>query len=162
MDILQVIGQLEANGITLTLAIDYEGKITPDAQELLQEGTAVMNSGGEIHVVTPMMSIDGRYLFFDNELEWIEDQHVLLLTASIIGGKTLNSVLECISYYKGLVAGISALFVYDETVTKHKINALFTPDYLPGYRIYPSNECELCRAGQKVDAFISSEGYKSI
>ena len=133
------------------------------AQELLQEGTAVMNTGGEIHVVTPMNSFDGRYLFYDNELPWIENQSILLLTASVIGGKTLNSVLECISYYNGLVAGISSLFLYDETVTSHKINSLFTAEDLPGYRVFPTSDgCEMCEVGQKLDAIISSEGYKKI
>ena len=132
------------------------------AQELLQEGTAVMNSGGEINVVTPMNSFDGRYLFYDNELEWIENKSVLLLTASVIGGRTLNSVIECVSYYSGTIAGVSSLFLYDDTVTSHKINSLFTADDLPGYQVFPSSDCDMCKVGQKLDAIISSEGYKKI
>ena len=37
MDVLKTIGQLEALGINLTLAIDYEGVITPEADALLNE-----------------------------------------------------------------------------------------------------------------------------
>jgi hypothetical protein len=36
MDIFQIIGHLETMGVNLTLAIDYEGNITPEAETLLQ------------------------------------------------------------------------------------------------------------------------------
>jgi len=132
------------------------------AQELLSEGTAVMNSGGDISVVTPMSSVDGKLLFYDNEMEWIKNKHILLLAASISSGRTLNGALECISYYGGLIAGISALFQYTGTMPHMKINSLFTSDDIPGYKVYNTGECDLCRAGQKLDALISSEGFRRI
>jgi len=132
------------------------------AQELLQEGAVVMNSGGEIYVVTPMSSMDGKFIFYDNELEWIENRHILLLTAQIVSGRILTNALECISYYNGITSGISALFHYPEALPHIKINSLFSADDLPGYRVFTTNECEMCKAGHRLDAIISSEGYKRI
>jgi len=132
------------------------------AQELLQEGTAVMNSGSDIHVVTPMNSIDGKMIFYDNELEWISNRHILLLTASVSSGRTLERALECLSYYNGILAGISALFVFSGVMDHLKIHSLFTSDDMPGYKVHSINNCEMCKAGQKLDALVSSEGYKKI
>lgn len=132
------------------------------AQELLQEGTAVMNAGGDIHVVTPMNTVDGKMTFFDNELEWISDKHILLLTASISSGRTLNRALECLLYYNGIITGISALFKIATTMQHLKINTLFTSDDIPGYEVYKAGECEICKAGKQLNAIISSEGFKKI
>jgi len=132
------------------------------AQELLREGPDVINSGGEINVLTPMSSIDGKLLFYDNELEWITDKHILLLAATISSGRTLNSALECISYYKGIITGISALFLFTDAMPHMKINTLFKSEDIPDYIVYSTGECEMCKSGQRLDALISSEGYRKI
>ena len=132
------------------------------AEELLQEGAAVMNSGGEIHVVTPISGADEKLLFYDNEIEWITNRNIILLTTTISSGRTVNDVLECLSFYKGIVTGISALFLYSGAMREREIHTLFTSDDIPGYKAVQSSECGLCRAGQKLDAIISSEGYKKI
>ena len=132
------------------------------AEELLQEGTAVMNSGGEIYVVTPMSTVDKKLIFYDNELEWIVNRNIILLTTTISSGRTLGGVLECLSYYKGNVVGISSLFLFPSAVPHLKVNTLFHSDDIPGYEVVPSNMCEMCKNGQKLDALISSEGYKKI
>jgi orotate phosphoribosyltransferase len=133
------------------------------AEELLQDGTAVMNSGCEIHVVTPMISsIDRKLIFYDNEIEWIENRNIILLTSSISSGQTLNNALECLSYYNGIIKGISALFYSSDAMTEHKIHTLFTSDDIPGYRVLRSEKCGMCMAGEKLDALINSYGYKKI
>ena len=132
------------------------------AEELLQEGTAVMNSGGEIHVVTPMASTDKKLIFYDNEIEWITNRNIVLLTTTISSGRTLDNVIECLTYYKGIITGISALFLFAGAMKDREIHTLFTSDDLPAYEVFHSSECGLCKAGKKLDAIISSEGYKKI
>jgi len=132
------------------------------AQELLREGTAIMNSGGEINVVSPMNSVDGKWIFYDNEVEWINNRHVLLLMATISSDRTLQSAIECLEYYNGIVSGISSLFSYSKIVANNEVNALFTPIDVPGCKIYLTHECELCKAGQPLEAFISNEGFRMI
>jgi len=132
------------------------------AEELLQPGTAVMNSGGEIHVVTPVNNVHGNMIFQDSVVDWITNKNVLLLVASISSARAVHIGMECIAYYGGRLAGISALFVASPEKQKDNINTLFTSDDIPGYRLFETVECEMCKAGQKIDALISSDGYTKI
>ncbi|MDR1566700.1 MAG: hypothetical protein LBS48_05395, partial [Treponema sp.] len=52
------------------------------AEELLQDGTSVMNAGGKIHVVSPIYNTNGNLVFPDNVIEWISNRSILLLVAS--------------------------------------------------------------------------------
>ena len=132
------------------------------AEELLQPGTAVMNSGGEIHVVTPVNNASGKMVFQDSVVDWITNKNILLLVASISSARAAHIGMECIAYYGGRLAGISALFVASPEKQKVNINTLFTSDDIPGYRLFETVECEMCKAGQKIDALISSDGYTRI
>ena len=132
------------------------------AQELLQPGTAVMNSGGEIHVVTPVNNASGKMVFQDNVVEWINNKNVILLDASVSSARAIHIGMDCIAYYGGRLAGISALFVASPEKQEHTINTLFTSDDIPGYKLFETVECEMCKAGQKIDALISSDGYTRV
>ena len=131
------------------------------AEELQREGTAIMNSGGIIHVVSPLSNVNGNLIFQDNAIEWIRNRNILLLVASISSGKTVSVAKECIEYYGGRLAGISALFYSSENLD-YNINALFTASDIPGYKVSSTVDCQMCKAGQKLDAIISSEGYTKI
>jgi len=132
------------------------------AEELLQEGTSVINAGGLIHVVSPMNNAHGNWVFPSNRTEWIHGKNILLLTATVSSGRALNSVLECIAYYGGKLAGISALYVASPELHQQKINSLFTSEDIIGYKLFNASECEMCKAGLKLDAIVSSEGYTKI
>jgi len=133
------------------------------AEELTQNGTNVVNSGSEIHVVTPVGNINGNLVFPDSMIQWINGKGVLLIVASVSSGRTLDSALECLTYYGGKVVGISALFkASDERHNDLGIHALFTSEDIPDYTLSSTSECEMCKAGVKLDAIISSEGYTKI
>jgi len=132
------------------------------AQELLQHGATVMNSGGDIHVVTPTNNVNGNMIFQDNVVEWISNRNIILLVASISSARAVHIAMDCIAYYSGRLVGISALFVASPEKQKESFHALFTSDDIPGYKLFNTAECELCKAGQKLDAIISSEGYTKI
>ena len=53
---------------------------------------------------------DRTTVVFDTLQPMIEGKHVLLLIASATTGKTIKKSLECIKYYGGSIAGISAIF----------------------------------------------------
>lgn len=132
------------------------------AEELLQDGTSVLNSGGEIYVVTPISNNIGSLSFHSSMVRHIMNKNVLLLTASISSGRTLDSALDCIAYYGGKIVGISALFVVSHDKPDYEIHPLFTSDDIAEYGIYSPRDCALCRGGRKLDALISSEGYTKI
>ena len=132
------------------------------AQELLQYGVSVINSGSEIHVVKPLSNANGNLIFQDNMIEWISNRNIILLVASISSGRTVTAEIECIGYYGGRLSGISALFMTSQAMLKQEVHALFTSDDIPGYKLFSTAECEMCRAGIKLDALINSDGYIKI
>jgi len=133
------------------------------AEELLQEGPSVINSGGEIHVVAPMSDSNRKLFFQDNVADyWIANRNIILLVTSISSGRTIESALDCLTYYGGKIAGISALFLTTPDNSGRAIHSLFTSDDIDGYKWFSSSQCDMCKAGQKLDAMVSSEGYTKI
>jgi orotate phosphoribosyltransferase len=132
------------------------------AEELLQPGKAIVNTHSEIFVVTPISNNIGNLSFQSSMIKRITNRNILLLTATIASGRTLDGALDCISYYGGSIAGISSLFTVPNDIIEHEINSMFTNEDIPGYTIYSSRDCAMCKSGQKLDALISSEGYTMI
>lgn len=133
------------------------------AEELSEEGMAEINSGGEIHVVRPIYSVDNKLIFQSNMRRFISGKNIILLVPCVSLGSTIKSAMECFDYYGGELVGISALFnAYEETV-EQEIFSMFTSDDIPGdYKIYPPGNCPMCGEGKKLDAIITSEGYTVI
>jgi orotate phosphoribosyltransferase len=132
------------------------------AQELLHAGPSVINAGGEIHIVTPVNNVNGNMIFQDNVVEWITNKNIILLVASVSSARAVHIGMDCIAYYGGRLAGISALFVASPSTQKEQFNTLFTSDDIPGYKLFNAADCEMCKAGVKLDALVSSEGYTKI
>jgi len=132
------------------------------AHELEQDGTSSINSGNAIHVVSPISNAYGKLVFPDSSTGWIRGKNILLLVATVSSGRSLNVALECINYYGGKIAGISVLYMASNITTDLEIRSLFTSDDIPGYKLFSTNECEMCKSGLKLDAIISSEGYTKI
>ncbi|MCL2766360.1 MAG: hypothetical protein FWD21_01575 [Peptococcaceae bacterium] len=168
---------LVARDVARELAIPYIARTTVEtivcmdntevigaylAEELLEHGALIINSGGEIHVVTPMGSSLGKFVFQDSVLDWLYERDIVLLTATISSGRTVNSALECISYYGGNVVGISTLFMTSHDWTERAVHPLFTVEDIPGFKQFLPADCEICKSGQSLDAIISSEGYTKI
>jgi orotate phosphoribosyltransferase len=136
------------------------------AEELLQHGTSVMNSGRDICVVRPASNVRGKLTFLDNAIKWIHNRHIVLLVSTVASGRTVNDALECLDYYGGKVVGISALFIASANFVSPpnlpKLHPLFTAEDIPGYKMYIPAECEMCKAGEELTALVSSEGYTKI
>jgi orotate phosphoribosyltransferase len=132
------------------------------ADELLQAGVGVVNEGSEIYLVTPMLRVDGKFLFHENVMKKIEGKNVVLMVASLTAGATVNRVIECLDYYRCKLAGISAIFSIAPEIDGRQINSLFSLEDVPDYEFYKPSECKLCKAGVKIDAFMSSEGYTKL
>jgi len=132
------------------------------AQELLEGGARIMNDGGEISVVTPIVNDIGTLNFKSSMVKQIVNKNVVLLSTWVLSGRTLDRVLDCLSYYSAKIAGISTLFLVPDKTPEQNINALFTSLDIENFKLFSPRECEMCKSGQRLDALISSEGYTRI
>ena len=132
------------------------------AEALENAGIMSMNSHKTIYVVTPEINAQNQLIFRDNIRSAIENKHVLLLLASATTGKTISSSLECIQYYGGTLAGISALFSAVSEVEGQEVHSIFNASDVPQYSTYVSHECPMCRNAQKIDALVNSFGYSEL
>ena len=132
------------------------------AEELTDSGIMSMNQHHAMYVVTPEFNSVGQMIFRDNLQPMIKGKHVLFLLASATTVRTIERSLECLSYYGGIVAGISAIFSASEVIAGQKINTLFKIEDIPDYKTYPHNQCPFCQSGQKIEAIVNSYGYSKL
>jgi len=131
------------------------------ADEFLHNG-ANAKEGREIHIVTPMNSSSGHFIFHENMQRNIKDKNVMLLVASMSTGSTVKRAIECLSYYGGKISGISAIFSAFPEVWGSEVHSLFTILDIPDYHFEKPFECSMCKHGRKLDAIVNSEGYTKI
>ncbi|MDE7366779.1 MAG: orotate phosphoribosyltransferase [Lachnospiraceae bacterium] len=132
------------------------------AEELSAAGFMSMNSHKTIYVISPEMNSVGQLVFSDNLQPMVRNKHVLLLLATATTGRTIERALECIKYYEGSVAGVSALFSAVEQIDRYEIHSIFKTSDFPEYKTYAHTECPYCQAGQKLNAIVNSYGYMKL
>ncbi len=132
------------------------------AEELMKDGRNVVNSGKEIYVVTPISNVNKNLMFQSNMQKQISSKNIIVLLSSVSSGITMNSALECLTYYGGNLVGVSALYDALPGQHTHVVNSLFTSNDIPGYKLYQPSECPLCKHGRKLDAIIVHDGYITI
>ena len=165
---------LVARDVADELAIPYETSINVDtivcmdntevigaylAGEMINEGSSMINAGNDIRILTPVYNTHDKLIFKDNVIDYVTGCNIVLLVASISSGSTVKEAMECLSYYGGNVVGISSLFMTVGADIEPAPHTLFTSDDIPDYKMYRINQCELCKAGRKLDAVVSSNGY---
>ena len=132
------------------------------AEALQDTGIMSMNSHTTIYVVTPEINSQNQMIFRDNIRIAVENKHILLLLASATTGKTISSSLDCIRYYGGQLAGMSALFSAVDEVEGQEIHSIFHVSDVPEYSTYLPHECPMCRNAQRIDALVNSYGYSEL
>ncbi len=167
----------EAKGAARLLAQRYEATIPVDsivcldgmevvgtylAEDLTRVGVMSFNAHKSLYVLSPEYAASGQIIFRDNIQMAIRDKHILVLMGSVTTGKTLETVLRCIRYYKGTVTGACAVFSAVEKVENIDIHAIFHPDDVQGFASYPAHDCPLCKSGQPIHALVNSFGYSAL
>lgn len=79
------------------------------ANELTKDGFANMNAHQTIYVITPEYTTGSQIILRDNLAPMVKGKHVLILSASITTGYTVQAAVEAVNYYGGTVAGLSAI-----------------------------------------------------
>ncbi|MCR5632569.1 MAG: orotate phosphoribosyltransferase [Eubacterium sp.] len=132
------------------------------ADALTESGIMSMNQHGTMYVVTPEINSLGQLTFRDNVVPMINNRHVLLLLPTATTGYTTEKVIECIKYYGGSIAGISAIFSAVDNVQGYDVHSIFHMNDIEGYASYNSHECPFCKAGMKLDGLVSAGGLSQI
>ncbi len=167
----------EAKGAARLLAQRYEATIPVDsivcldgmevvgtylAEDLTRVGVMSYNAHKSLYVLSPEYAASGQIIFRDNIQMAIRDKNILVLMGSVTTGKTLESVLRCINYYRGTVTGACAVFSAVEKVENIEIHAIFHPEDVQGFASYPAQDCPLCKSGQPIHAIVNSFGYSAL
>lgn len=121
-----------------------------------------MNAHKSIYVVTPETVGGSQLMFRDNIVPMIAGKHVMILAVSVASGKTVEAAIDAVQYYGGTVSGVSAIFSTAKECGGLPVRSVFDPNDLPDYQSYPSHECPMCKAGQKVDALVNCHGFSKL
>lgn len=132
------------------------------ARELTKTGHISVNGAEDMFVITPEFNSSGQIIFRDNIQNMIWNKNVLLLLASATTGKTITRSIECIKYYGGTVAGVSAIFSAIPEKDGISVDALFTDKDITEYHSYSFGDCPDCKRKLKIDAIVNSYGYSKV
>ena len=132
------------------------------AEELTNAGVHSMNAHQTMYVTSPEYSSQGQILFRDNLQPMIKGKNCIILMGSITTGKTLQSGIESILYYGGVIRGVSAIFSAVSKVAGVEVNSIFQQKDIPNYCTYKSTECKLCKSLVKIDALVNSFGHTKL
>lgn len=132
------------------------------ADELLSAGNFSANIHNTAYIITPEQHSGGQLIFRENYMPMIRGKNILVLLATATTGKTVHTALECIEYYGGKVAGVSAIFSAASEIHGEKVNAIFHTQDIPNYSTHPANDCPMCKAGHPINGLINSHGYSSL
>lgn len=120
-----------------------------------------MNAHKTIYVVTPEL-VNGQFLFRDNLVPMIKDNHVMILAVSVASGKTVETAVDAVKYYGGTVTGLASIFSTREECAGFPVRSVFNPNDLPDYQSYTPSECPMCKEGKKLDALVNSHGFSKL
>ena len=130
--------------------------------EELSEGFHGINTGNDIRVISPEYDSNHQIILRDNLQPFVRDRNVLLLVSSVSSGKSIVQAAECLGSYGGKLMAAAAIFSDVDNVRGLQINHIFGHDDIPAYNSYKPEDCQMCRAGMKLDAIVNSFGYSKI
>ena len=132
------------------------------ADELTNSGIMSINLHQTMYVVSPEINSGGQLIFRDNMQMMVRGKHCLLLLASATTGRTIARAIECVEYYGGTIAGVSAIFSAIDNVNGHDVNAIFSSNDIPNYQTYDAASCPMCAKGERIEAIVNSYGYSQL
>ena len=80
------------------------------AEELTRAGVLSTNAHKTIYVITPEYNSNSQMVFRENILPMVRGKNVVILTAVVTTGLSLNKSIEAIQYYGGKLQSAAAVF----------------------------------------------------
>ena len=148
--------------IDTVISLEYTQIIAAFVAQNLSAPGRDVNSGAEIHVVTPQVNSNNQLTFTNDMQPFVTGKNVLLILSTVSTGRSLARAVECTKYYGGNLAGIGSIFSAIDESGGMPVQSIFKSADLSGYNSYRSDECPFCKAGRKLDGFITTGGYTEI
>lgn len=167
----------EAKAVAKALALKYQSTTVVDtilcmdgtevigamlARELTKEGYSI-NAGNDICVLRPEYTQGSQIFFRDNTRTMIDGKRVLILSASVVTGFTAKSAIEAIHYFGGKPVGIASIYANITASYGIPVESIFNTGDLPGYTSSTStNDCPMCRRGEKINGLVNMYGISAL
>lgn len=148
--------------IDTIICLEGTSMIAAFLAEELSENSYSVNGGKDIDVLRPEMNSNNQMIFRDDTQSKIWNKQILLLISSASTGWTIERFVQCLDYYNGQLAGVTAIFSAIGEINGIKVNSVFSADDIGDYSTFNSAECPLCKANKKVDALVNAFGYSKI
>lgn len=132
------------------------------ASELTKPGYMNINNSNEIFILTPEHNAGSQLFFRDNTAPMIKDKFVLVIAASVATGFTVKSAVESIQYYGGHPVGITSIFATVKEIDGLRVDSVFNPHDLPGYKTTLAHDCPMCKNGERINALVNSFGCSQL
>jgi len=158
----EIAKQFRYTPVDTVISLEYTQIISAFVAKELSSSGRDINSGADIHVVTPQVNSNNQLTFSSDMQPYVTGKNVLLLLSTISTGRSLARAVECIRYYGGSLAGIASIFSAIGESGDYPVRSIFSSADLAAYNSYRSDECPFCRSGRKLDGFITTAGYTAI
>lgn len=132
------------------------------AEELTKGGFLSLNAHKTIYIIKPEFNSNSQIMFKDNFRPMLNGKNVILLTATVTTGLTINKGIEGIQYYGGIIQSVSAVFSVLDEMNGIPIKSVFGKRELPDYMYSDYRNCPICKEGKKLDALINPYGYSKL
>ena len=148
--------------IDTIICLEYTQNIGAMLARELSGTRREVNSGNDIHVITPTINSNNQLTFTSDTQPFVTNRNVLILISTISTGRSLSRAQECVGYYGGMLKGIGAIFSAIDESNGVPVHHIFSPEDLGSYHSFRSDECPHCRSGRKLDGFITTSGYTEL
>ena len=101
-------------------------------------------------------------VFRENILPMVHGKNVVILTAVVTTGLSLNKSIEAIQYYGGKLQSAAAVFSTLDELNGRPITSIYSPEDVTDYIYYDYRKCPLCEKGIKLDALVNAYGYTTL
>ncbi|MBQ2545037.1 MAG: orotate phosphoribosyltransferase [Clostridia bacterium] len=158
----EIAKQFRYTPVDTVISLEYTQIISAFVAKELSSSGRDINSGADIHVVTPQINSNNQLMFPSDMQPFVTDKNVLLILSTVSTGRSLARAAECVRYYGGKLAGIGAIFSAIEESGGMPIQSIFHRSDLAAYNSWRSDECPMCKAGRKIDGLVTTGGYTKI
>jgi orotate phosphoribosyltransferase len=158
----ELVKQFRYTPVDTVISLEYTQIISAFVAKELSAPGRDINSGADIHIVTPQINSNNQLMFPSDTQPYVTNKNVLLILSTVSTGRSLARAAECVRYYGGKLAGIGTIFSAIDESGGIPIQAIFHRSDLAAYNSWRSDECPMCKAGRKIDGLVTTGGLTEI